>query len=171
MSHMFHWEHMRHLKQFLHISCKGTLISPSILLPFNVLVPRHKFFVWYFCSNSDVIIEMSMFHILGIFWHTYIHYALVEFTHVCIHMNNIHENSYVVAKRKLRHNSKQNLHLILCNLHLIASSRPLHITTCWPCRSISNQENHIITILLETHVQRGLCVLTLTLDVSSLEWT
>jgi hypothetical protein len=71
-----------------------------------------------------------MFHILGIFRHTYIHYVLVEFTHVCIHMNNIHEHSYVVAKRKSRHNSKQNLNLILCNLHLIASSRPLHITTC-----------------------------------------
>ena len=171
MSHMFHWEKMRHLKQIVHISHKGTLISPSILLPFNVLVPRHKFFVWFFCSNSDVIIEMSMFHILGIFQHTYIHYVLVEFTHVCIHMNNIHENSCVVAKRKSRHNSKQNLHLILSNLHLIGSSRHLYITTCWPCRSISNQENHIITIPSETHMQRGLCVLTLTLDVSSLEWT
>ena len=51
---------MRHLKPFVHISHKGTLISPSILLPFNVLVPRHKFVESLFgCDHRNVYVEFS----------------------------------------------------------------------------------------------------------------
>ncbi len=51
---------MRHLNHFVHISQKGTLISPSILLPFNVLVSCHKFVESLFgCDHRNVYVEFS----------------------------------------------------------------------------------------------------------------